>query len=332
MARIVLADPDVGQVASNFNRNATAQAGGGSSLGGLPPVPGSVGATGIPRPDQTAPSTSERLGQWSEALQAKYGLTNVEVAGLNVRLTSADEDKGAVQDARRAGEYGTPNRLEGTFGAKLTVGALVQELSNMSDPQEMQGLQQALYGAGFYGTAKPESIGWGFLDQKTVDAYTELLIDSARDGRAAGLSWEGYLGLRLKTRTEGIPGITDQDGAGGSGGPQTRTSRVVQEIDPGSATAAFRAAIGRNPSGAELDNFMAHYNSTMKANARVTTTTDDGMGNQSSTVTGGYDEQQAAREAAMEDDDFASYQAVATYMPALQQALRGSVSSGQAEL
>jgi hypothetical protein len=328
VARIISEPPNVGQVAAGFNANATA--GGTTQPQGssLPPVPGGAAPGSIQRPNQDEVSTVDALGSWNEALQAKYGLTNVEVARLQVRLTDQSDDTGTFMDTRRAGEHGMEAPPSQLYQAKLGVGALVQELSTITDPQEMQALQQSLFAAGFYGTTKPENVAWGFLDEKTVKAYTELLVDSTRDGRATTLSWQNYLNLRVKSRMEGVDGIPGLDGAG----PTKRTTRQIQEIDPGSATAAFRAAIGREPSGAELDNFMATYNTTMRKNAQVTVTEDDGQGNVTQTVTGGYDPQQAARDAARKDDDFAAYQAVSSYMPALQAALRGSVSSGQAEL
>lgn len=116
-------------------------------------------------------------------------------------------------------------------------------------------------------------------------------------------------------------------GGGGIGAtPHTVVRREVRLSSPDEAEGVLRqvlsAALGRAPTGAELDNFTAQLNSAQRANPEINTSRYNAEGYlTSSTTTGGVDPGVRARHYAEQNPEYGAYQAVATYFPMLEQAL-----------
>lgn len=122
---------------------------------------------------------------------------------------------------------------------------------------------------------------------------------------------------------------------------QVSTSTTVEELDPATAKGLIRDSaanfLGRDPTKAELEDFVAKAQTIAAANPNITTTRTktgfDGaveIGNSTSTSTGGRDVVAAqAKEAAMAQakgsEDYSSYQAAGVYMPWLMDALASPI-------
>lgn len=126
-----------------------------------------------------------------------------------------------------------------------------------------------------------------------------------------------------------------------NGRPKDRvtTSTSIDEMAPEQARMMFeqtaQQALGRAPTKAEVDDFIAKAQTIAKANPAITTTTHhyDISGeeeSQDSTTKGGQDvvsakAQMAALDQARQTEDYAAYQAAGNYFPMLFQALQSPV-------
>lgn len=101
----------------------------------------------------------------------------------------------------------------------------------------------------------------------------------------------------------------------------------VQHLDPTAArdalNAAFTSAVGRAPTEAELKQFAANYDAAARKNPLVTTAVRDASGATTTTTTGGVDAQPIAENLYIHSPEYANYQAVSTYFPAIERALAG---------
>jgi len=122
---------------------------------------------------------------------------------------------------------------------------------------------------------------------------------------------------------------------GGKPANKTTTSTSVEEMDPAQARLMVERSaselLGRAPTSAELEDFIAKAQTIARANPNVTKTTTeydfagDPVG-QSSISSGGADvvsaqAQVAATDAAKQDEEYGAYQAAGVYMPWLMDAL-----------
>lgn len=315
VSRIVTDSPDVGAVANGMS-GAPARQNGPVVPPNGGPVAMPVGGP-VPVPTfsaQTAPKA------WSDEQAARYGISNEAFTGQQVWDSPKTFNGGIMQVPSNSLLDGL-RPTAGTFDSKATIGSLLERLSSMSGP-EITILQQKLFAAGMYGTMPEERIAWGHPDLPTVSAFGDLLGDATRDRSASDMPWQNYLDLRAK----------DAKAATEAAGPKTTTSRTVTNINATTAGAALRNLIGRNPTQSELDQFTASYNELAAKSPQVQTTTTDADGNQSTSTTGGVNPEEVARQAAGENPEYASYQAVATFMPALEKAMQADsgLGSGQA--
>lgn len=167
----------------------------------------------------------------------------------------------------------------------------------------------------------------------------------------AGVKWDGNLnslGGLLKLKSLGGPGLPEEDESKKPGGAnftgtikQTSTSRSVNLINPEDAKNLTRSMLqqqlGRDPSQAEYEDFLSMLHAAERAQPDVTTATQtsryrDGMlvhSGQSSTTRQGIGAaglEQLAYERAQRNPDWAEWQAVGVYAPALFEALSSPVS------
>lgn len=117
------------------------------------------------------------------------------------------------------------------------------------------------------------------------------------------------------------------------------TSTNIDEMDPAQARLMFQQtaqqALGRDPTKAEVDDFIAKAQTISTDNPGITTTThhmgvDGTEESQTSVTKGGADvvnakSQVAAMDAAKQSEDYQSYQAAGNYFPMLFQALSSPV-------
>lgn len=125
---------------------------------------------------------------------------------------------------------------------------------------------------------------------------------------------------------------------GPDGRPKSRvtTSTSIDEMSPEEARLMFERAamdqLGRQPTKAEIDDFIAKAQTIARQNPAVTTTTsqmgfDGNVVSQTSRTVGGSDEvaaksQLAALDQARQSEDYAAYQAAGNYFPMLFEALQ----------
>ena len=126
-------------------------------------------------------------------------------------------------------------------------------------------------------------------------------------------------------------------GSAPGGGPESLSPKQVVQKNynistPEEATSILRTvlaeALGRWPTGAELDNFTAALNSAQRANPTVTTSTTNPEGTSiTQTSTGGLNPEDYARSYASRHfgEEESDYEVVSNYMPALFQALQSPV-------
>lgn len=126
---------------------------------------------------------------------------------------------------------------------------------------------------------------------------------------------------------------------GGKPASKTTTSTSIDEMDPAVAKGMIRNAaanmLGRDPTKAEMEDFIAKAQTIAQANPQVTTTKtnygfDGSPTDQTSSSTGGGDAvtaqaQEAAMTQAKQSEDYTSYQAAGVYMPWLMDALASPI-------
>lgn len=118
-----------------------------------------------------------------------------------------------------------------------------------------------------------------------------------------------------------------------AGGVQTQKSRSIDLTDPVSARAiirqAFKTAMGRDPTDAEVRTLAASLTAAEKANPQVTVAkasfdaTGAPVGTPTTTTSGGINPTAFIEEQVQDDPEAKEYQAASTYFPALMQ-LMGS--------
>ena len=102
----------------------------------------------------------------------------------------------------------------------------------------------------------------------------------------------------------------------------TSVHRYTMEEAQGYAVAAFRNAIGREPSQEELATFLDSFNANQTPSV---TRTHYANGSATSVTTGGTDEAMLARNLAQQNPEFSGYQKATTYFDAMLGALQGPV-------
>lgn len=128
---------------------------------------------------------------------------------------------------------------------------------------------------------------------------------------------------------------------GGRMQDKVTTSTSIEEMDPAQARLMFEETtskfLGRAPTKAEIDDFIAKAQTIAKANPRISTTTSrvgfDGeieQGSQMTVSRGGQEvvnaqSELAARDMAKDSEEYGSFQAAGTYMPLLFEALQSPV-------
>lgn len=126
---------------------------------------------------------------------------------------------------------------------------------------------------------------------------------------------------------------------GGKPASKTTTSTSIDEMDPAVAKGMIRTAasqmLGRDPTKAEMEDFIAKAQTIAKANPNITTTTtnygfDGNPTDQSSVSKGGGDAvtaqaQEAAMAQAKQSEDYTSYQGAGVIFPWLAEAIASPV-------
>lgn len=125
------------------------------------------------------------------------------------------------------------------------------------------------------------------------------------------------------------------DGSTFSGGSDGLPSLVehfdpsikVQNLDPTAArdalNAAFADAVGRAPTAGELAAFSSNYAAAAQASPVVTTAVRDESGATTTSTTGGVDAQPIAEAQYIHSPEYANYQAVSKFFPAIEKVLAG---------
>ena len=181
----------------------------------------------------------------------------------------------------------------------------------MGDKERSQ-LQQAMWAMGL--TKGPEDVDGAFATwQKAVDTAFRFNMNGNN-----------------KSVMDVLPMLSNFGLAGGAKGPQTRTQTTFNVLDPAQAraalTGAFQQMMGRNPTEAEINSWIASASAGLKAHPQVTQNTVDANGNQTSQVIDpGYDANAALQNQLNNDPEAKAHQAAATLYPALFQALQSPV-------
>ncbi len=251
----------------------------------------------------------QNLAGWDDPIA--WNNTAAAYWGIEVQDDGNGEDRGL---RRHAEEY--PETQSQTLPGKRPVEAIMQKLMGMSSRERIL-LQAKLKKAGYLGDFRP-----GAADDKTINALSEVLLETAREGIATGesTSWQEYLDQRITDAESELAKAAATT-------TETSTSITSKESGRGVIWEAFRDAVGRDPSETEIDKFMAKLNAQERANPSVTTQTTDSGGNSTSTTTGGFDaaaQSDMVRKEVQGNDQYAEYQAAAFYMPLLFQSLDAS--------
>lgn len=160
-------------------------------------------------------------------------------------------------DAAIASKYQPVSALPGTppEGSGL-LGDLVKRPIQLygTDPQAYLQFQQALFAAGFYGSASASSIPWGSDPQGTTyDAWKKVLIAS-QQAQSAGIDI---------TPDELLTDAVKRHQAAQKGIGIPKSPLVIQQTDPatlrGIAQQAAQDALGRNLSTDEVNQFVEAY-------------------------------------------------------------------------
>ena len=181
----------------------------------------------------------------------------------------------------------------------------------MGDKERSQ-LQQAMWTMGL--TKGPEDIDGAFsVWQKAVDTAFRFAMNGNN-----------------KSVMDVLPMLSNYGLAGGGNAPQTRRQTTFNVLDPTQAraalTGAFQQMMGRNPTEAEINQWVASASAQMKAHPQITQTTVDAQGNQTSQqIDPGFDPSAALQDQLNNDPEAKAHQAAATLYPALLQALQSPV-------
>lgn len=219
------------------------------------------------------------------------------------------------------------------------------------DNDAIRMLAAKLAMAGYAGSISKDKVS-AFVDDASKievrDAYMNLLNDAAdRYSSGKNIDPMDLLDEMVKFRA-GDSNIFDEDGnldmskVGTYGKPQTVTQTSISRdiLNPEDARAItqgiLQQELGRDPTDAEYEDFVDTLQAAVKRSPRKTVTTSkyDAEGNlvsSDATTSGGMSESALAlraQEEARSQPDWAEWQAVGTYAPALMDALGATVNVG----
>ena len=248
-----------------------------------------------------------------------YGIdaatANVPIQGssgsVNARAAERGEEDPRSQPA--------PNQLT------TTIGAIIQALSGLST-KNRKDLQDKLIRGGFL--PKNYVIN-GAMEKDFVRGFTEMLTEFARANQLpetdASGAIEGYVNWMSYLDSRAVDNEQAEAKAKKKADAETNPPKVELINYNMAAPAykeAFRAAVGRDPSDSEINAFVDSYNAKAKENPLVTKVEmKDGV--EVTTHEGGVSEDFMSDQIE-ENADYANYQAVATYFPAMERILGGN--------
>lgn len=269
-------------------------------------------------------SVNPNANLWTNDAMAYWGLplSGGQTPGLTAQRGVAMAARDEKPLDRMATEYrpGAPNMQANADGSTITGKAILESLVRMS-AQDRVIVQSKLVASGFL---SEKSYKAGAADDATINAMSGLLGEAARYALTRGevISWQQYLTEKA-------------DGSIGAGGEKiTEPQRVnLLTVDGvrSSFSASFRQMVGRAPTDAEIANFVDSYNAEARSRPPKESVEIGADGTQFVTTAGGVDPGEFAEEHIQENPDYADYQAVSYYMPALEQAL-GSIGEGSGGL
>jgi hypothetical protein len=201
----------------------------------------------------TVPSGSVDIYGLGDADFLKQEITLRAASARGAQFILSGHSAAQQRDFAEANDIPTGSE---TLPVKGTVRDQLEAFIRMSSDPGMQkdylGWQRLLFGAGFYGSAKPTQIAWGTWDVPTKSALTDALKQMVGVTAAgAAVTFQEYLEQLAKRRAElGIG--TDQP-----------TRQVRSYSDPAavrqSAQQAAEQAIGRRLNTAELKRFSEYF-------------------------------------------------------------------------
>lgn len=208
------------------------------------------------------------------------------------------------------------------FGGSIDVANAKSKADNMSEAEVNASYAELLSEA-----VNRYAMGQNLTPQDILEKAIQYRLS------AAGLKWNGELdSLTLKKFDSMI--ATTEEGNPLANRTITSTSKSIDLFSPsearGFARTALQAELGRDPTQAEYEDFLGALNASARANPNVTTTTQkfdaEGLQASTSSVTrGGIDPGQLSIEKAQRNPDWAEWQAMGTYAPALFSALNAPV-------
>jgi len=262
---------------------------------------------------QRAANLSERISAANTTIQQWKSKGNAVWMGLDPNARTV---KMRRQGPQRKDEFGNDTTEEKVGDLILTKDEL---LSWLSDETKTAQIKAAAEKAGFTISSYDDLAKlWTGVVSQAASSY------SLSDKRVT--PW-ALMTLRGKYLVNGKP--VDK----------VTTSTSIDEMAPEQARLMFeqtaQQALGRSPTKAEVDDFIAKAQTIAKQNPAITTTThhiglDGNETGQESVTKGGSDvvsakAQVAALDAARQTEDYAAYQAAGNYFPMLFQALQSPV-------
>lgn len=320
----------------------------------IPVVPGTA-AGGIRPP--AAPATPTFSTGYLRTVDNELAAVR-QATGL--ALTQQRTQGAFVYLGRGSGQLPNGNITKNAANRLKDIDTLMADFEAMPN-EKKRDLAKRLAMAGFLDVAYAKTLD-ETVSQATLmdvsDAYANLLMAaSARFNAGQNMSPDDILemNIRYNLAAAGID-AKDLDKKGGkldldalyakatgqsAGKPHTEVTKSksydiwAPEDARGLARNTLQSVLGRDPSEAEFEDFVTALQTKQRENPTITTTRThyDAQGNavrQSSTNTGGLHEagiEELAREQAQAAPDYAEWQAVGTYFPAIMQAL-GAVVPG----
>jgi hypothetical protein len=273
-------------------------------------------------------SVNPNASLWTNDALAYWGLPLS--GGVEPGLASQRDVAMAARDEKPLDRMSTVYRPGAPMQQGVTAKAILESLVRMSQAERAL-VQSKLVAAGFL---KEKSYSPGAADDQTINAMAGMLGEAARFALTRGevISWQQYLSDRA-VGGDGSGDVVEKAKDGTTSQSMQATLLTVEGVR-GSFTATFRDMIGREPTPEEIQNFVDAYNAEVRANPpkRIGEMGDDGT--EFVTIEGTTDPAAFAEEHIQENPDYAQYQAVATYVPALEELLGavGGLGSGQVEL
>jgi hypothetical protein len=183
----------------------------------------------------------------------KVGIGNVPGVYVPGGATPEQAQK-IIDEAKRRSEQLAPE--------KKPISDVYGEFYNM-DATQRQGLQTALFAAGFYGTKKLDSIPFGEADDTSEAALTALLVRTAKMNAAGqDVTWEEVL-----ANLSGSDAAKARLAAGGGGGSSVSyydPTYLAQTLDD-----AAKNVLGRKASVDEQRMFINAFHAAQAANTNI---------------------------------------------------------------